>query len=439
MKIWWTASTLWRARREPGLAYRPLDEILAIQARRIQAIARHAYATVPFYREAMRRIGMEPGDVRSARDLAALPTVGRDELARAPGRFASTAMAEADGLDIRSSGTSGQARTIRWDAQGLFDSLVAERRQRAVLARFIGGEVGFRDAVIARAGGVRPQLQRFYAERLLPLPGIRPVRIELSAALPFADLLARLNAFRPDVIRGYGSQLGGLLRWIHEGGRPFAPPRAIVYGADAMPDADRRLIEQEMGVPVLSNYQAVEALRLAFQCEARRGFHLHLDHVAVRVVEASGREVGEGEAGELVVSTLTNRATVLLNYRLGDVVTRGPERCECGRTLPTLARIEGRADDAVRRPDGTPLHALAVITPLQAVAGVRQVQVVQEAVDAFLVRVVPGPPHPGVEASVAQALRDALGGGIAVRVERVDRIAPEAGGKVRAVISRVPA
>src|SRR5438445_3644682 len=112
----------------------------------------------------MRRIGMRPEDVRDAKDLEQLPTVGKEEVIRAPARFESTRMALADGLEIQSSGTTGQSRTIRWDTRALFEALVAGRRQRLALARFTGREGGYREAVINREGSVGSQIRRFYDE-----------------------------------------------------------------------------------------------------------------------------------------------------------------------------------------------------------------------------------------------------------------------------------
>jgi len=111
-------------------------------------------------------------------------------------------------------------------------------------------------------------------------------------------MLRRINEFRPDLLAGYGSHLGALLRWAWEQGRDLHRPRVIWYGADAMPPADRDLIEHRLGVPVLSTYQADEALRIGFQCERREGFHLSLDDVAVRVVRPDGRPAGPGEQGK---------------------------------------------------------------------------------------------------------------------------------------------
>ena len=50
-----------------------------------------------------------------------------------------------------------------------------------------------------------------------------------------------------------------------------------MYGGDGLPEAVRRLIEGDFGVAVFSAYQAIEALRIGFECEAHAGFHLNED------------------------------------------------------------------------------------------------------------------------------------------------------------------
>jgi phenylacetate-CoA ligase len=55
--------------------------------------------------------------------------------------------------------------------------------------------------------------------------------------------------------------------------------------------------------------------------------------------------VPDGQAGELVITTLTKEALPMLRYRTRDItqVTRAP--CACGRTHLRILRITGRSDD----------------------------------------------------------------------------------------------
>ncbi len=208
-----------------------------------------------------------------------------------------------------------------------------------------------------------------------------------------------------------------------------------------MAEADRSLIEQEFGIPVASTYQCAEALRIGFCCEQRRGFHLSLDAVAVRLVDDEGRDAPPGVPGHVVISNLTNRATVFLNYRLGDVAAFSQTPCACGRTLPVLEALLGRSDDLLWLSKGRPMHALAVMPPLQSVVGVHQVQVVQHALERFTVRAVskPGADEDAAAAGLIQALQSKVGSDAQVAVRWVDTIAPGSSLKVRAVISEMAA
>lgn len=436
-RVYWSASTFLKASAEGQLPYRPFDEILAMQNRRVRAMVAHAYATVPHYRDAMQDLGIRPGDLRSAAGLADLPLINGRDLANEPDRFYSSKYTASGTLTLHSSGTSGRAKAVRYDSAALFTALAHGHRQRAVMACFTGKRSGYREMSAIRPGSVSTQMRQFYESHLWVPRSIDLQRRILQLDLSFDEMVDRINAFQPEVLLGYGSQLGALLRWVWERGRELHRPRVIWYGADAMPDADRNMIESELGIPVISTYQADEALRIGFQCEQRKGFHLSLDDVAVRVVRRDGKAAGPGEEGEIVISNLSNRATVLLNYKLGDVVTMPTVPCSCGRTLPTIERIAGRADDLVMLSNGESRHSLFLLTPLQAVPGVVQIQLVQETVEhlSLIVVCAAGSDWQLIRNSLAEIVRGLLGQNMLVETTRVTVIPSEPGGKVRAVIS----
>jgi phenylacetate-coenzyme A ligase PaaK-like adenylate-forming protein len=49
------------------------DALLERQQRNIRRMVQHAYSTVPFYSEAMKRRGLTAADIRTADDLGSCP------------------------------------------------------------------------------------------------------------------------------------------------------------------------------------------------------------------------------------------------------------------------------------------------------------------------------------------------------------------------------
>ena len=381
---------------------------------------------------------LHPRDIRTAGDLSRLPVITPADLAHNPTRFKSTSFANGKSLRLASSGTSGYAKSISYDARALFLALAHGHRQRHVIAAFAGKTSGYREMRVARDSSVAFQIRSFYeANSWVP----HRFDLDRSRATPegdFASIIKRLNEVRPHVVHGWGGHIGAVFRHAARHRIEIHRPRCITYGAEPLPDADRHLIENDFGVPVVSTYQAAEALRIGFQCERRKGFHLSIDHTAVRVVDAAGVPVPPGGRGEVIISNLLNRATVLLNYRLGDIVTVSNNTCACGRTLPMIDTIDGRTGDYILLDGDRKVHAL-VVTPALRAEGVVQAQLVQDDLRHFTVRAVcaDGSDWHRIRGEIAEKLRALVGETSYITIERVDSLAPESNGKVKAVISRV--
>jgi phenylacetate-CoA ligase len=319
-------------------------------------------------------------------------------------------------------------------------ALAHGHRQRVVLSRLAGKTFGYRELTVERLNGTGSRLRQFYELHTL-IPGrIDFKRAFLEPSVSAESFVEAVNSFRPHVIRGYGSFLGEIFRQVYRRGLSLALPRIISYGGDGMEEKDRRLIEDIYKVPVVSSYQAVEALRIAYQCEQRSGFHVNLDHIALRIVDPKGDPMPANRIGEVVLSNLTNRATVLLNYKLGDLARWCEIPCGCGRTLPALQCIEGRANDLILLPDGRNVHSLIALPPLQAIPGIDRIQLVQQDRSSFFIRCVcsPGASWEAIRRQLDTAARLQLGHDIRLTVRKVETLPKEESGKVRALISNVP-
>ena len=163
----------------------------------------------------------------------------------------------------------------------------------------------------------------------------------------------------------------------------------------------------------------------------------------MEIVDEEGNPLSSGQEGRVLVTNLHSQAMPFIRYEMGDVGTRSDDDCPCGRGLPLLAQISGRATDVIRTSQGR--YIPGVVLPLNFFAslGVDQFQIVQDTYDKVTVRVVlnGGRSSDNRDHTIREIARhysDALGDGIAVEVDAVGEIKPTLSGKRRIVISHLP-
>jgi len=431
-----SASFAYHLRGQASFPFRPLESVHQARDRRVRRMIAHAYATVPHYREEMDRLGLRPGDLRTAADLTKLPLIERGQLQRDPERFLSTAEPPDRYLRLRSGGSSGAPLTIYHAAAAIIENAAHGERERSLATPLIGRRTGYREAEIDGPFSTAYDVRRFLDARTLAPPGVRIERQFISLLEPPEREAASLDAFRPDVLHGFGSALALLFAYYEASGPPVHLPRVVTTSSDVLPDAARRLIEERYGIPVFATYQAIEAFKIGFECSQHRGYHLNVDLYPVRIVDAQGQPAPDGETGEVVISNLVNRATVLLNYRLGDLASVSSEPCPCGRSLPLMPSLEGRSGEVIELPSGRFVHPQAVRTVFTGEEHVWQYQIIQRTPAHFAVAVVAaaGIDRAELGARVTATLIARLEEGVTVDVAFVDAIARTARGKVLPVI-----
>ncbi len=387
-----TAAFVARSRIERSLPFWTEERIRWLQERRLRAMVTHAYVSVPFYRDAMDRLRLTPDDIRTAEDLARMPLIGAEHLHAEPNAFVSERYKTRKTCVLYSTGTGGHGRRlVTWNTRAILRQLVYGERDRAVLSTLLGKRAGLCRLSLMPPGGAAGVVTDFHRSSVWIPSGLMRTHT-VSPALPYKEIVTRINEVQPDVVFSYGSFAEHFARYVLDHSIPLHLPKVWVYGADALTERGWKALEEGLGCIVHSTYQAVEAGRIGFLCEEHQGFHLNVDLCPVRIVDGEGRTVGPGKLGEVVVSNLYNYATVLLNYRLGDRATLASSPCACGRTLPRLERLEGRSSDVLHLSSGQEildislLHACA--DPLRHVL---QSQIIEEACGQFHWLVVPAP------------------------------------------------
>ena len=187
----------------------------------------------------------------------------------------------------------------------------------------------------------------------------------------------------------------------------------------------------------MSRLHSFETRRADWESSAwsRRSHHLNVDLFPIRILNSDRLEVPVGRTGQVVVSNLINRGTVLLNYMLGDLASRLPEPCGCGRKLLLLSHVEGRTTDWIRSASGRPIHPQSLRGFIRHVKGIRRYQLVQERPGHVRVVAVPAPEADREQIRsriVGEAQR--LQTPIDAEVEFSETLPRSEGGKVRTLI-----
>jgi len=397
------------------------------QERNIRRMVIHAYATVPFYTEAMKRLGLTPDDIRTEDDLATLPIVEKGALQRDPEYFLSRAVRREDCLALRSSGSSGVPKTIWHDPAAIFQNAAHGERDRAAIMKKIGRWTGYRETVIvAPIDSSQLAVQSFVRSNAVFPSRLRVQRQYLYLSDSPEENLRAMNEFRPDLLYAYGSYVEMLYRRYSRGGLAWHFPKAILFSSDRLSPPIRSLITKELGIPVFSVYGAAEVLKIGFECDEQTGYHVNSDLYPVRV-----------EAGQVVVSNLVNRATVLLNYRLGDLANWVGCPCPCGLALPLLSPPVGRIDDVIELGNGSVVHPSALREICLQHSHILQYQIRQVAASRFVVSLIAGQEadRPNLESAIRAGFQRRFGDGVTAEVRCVQELDRNPSGKTPTVIS----
>ena len=119
------------------------------------------------------------------------------------------------------------------------------------------------------------------------------------------------------------------------------------FGAEPLAPSLRKLFEEEYGIDTYQMYGATEVGDIAYECCEKKAWHL-CEEVIVEIVDPeTGRRLGPGELGEIVVTRL-NSIFFLFRFGTGDLSSIVDEQCPCGRTSQMLSGIAGRVGDAVK-------------------------------------------------------------------------------------------
>ncbi len=316
---------------------------------RFRQTVRWAATHCRFYRDAFRRRGIDPAQVRTPTDLGDFYTTPED-LATDPASFLSGEPA----IVFESSGTSGRNKQVYYSWREL------EQMGRMMAAGLYTMGVNRGDRV-ANAFDFSMWIPGLLTHNALMAAGVFSMAF---GKVDPTEVYRRLRSYRFNVVMGEPTWLIRLTELAEQHGA--VPLKMLIGGAEEMPrDAFAWMARVWPGVAVRMCYGSVElGGTLGYQpCAANDGYHVDDLDFYPEIVEPDA----EGY-GELVYTTLTRRLMPLIRYRSRDVSRWLPGRCACGLAGRRMSRLRGRRDEMVVASGGN-LYPLMFENILGRVAG----------------------------------------------------------------------
>ncbi|MDR1404686.1 MAG: phenylacetate--CoA ligase [Candidatus Methanoplasma sp.] len=191
-----------------------------------------------------------------------------------------------------------------------------------------------------------------------------------------------------------------------------------IIGSERWGDKMRQRIADDLGVELYDIYGLTEIYGpgIGISCDYRNGIHLWDDYLYFEVIDPkTGEVLPDGQAGELVITTLLKEGAPLIRYRTHDLTRIISGECPCGSRFPRIDIITGRTDDMVKV-KGTnifPAQFDSVLSGIRDIESEYQVMIDhlngKDIVTVFFETKVPEEQRPALEKEAARRLKDSIG------------------------------
>lgn len=317
------------------------QQIEKIQLDRLQETVKRIYEKVPYYKAKMDQVNMKPEDIKSLDDLSSLPFTVKDDL-RKNYPFGLFTVPKKDIVRVHaSSGTTGKPTVVGYTKKDLdtWTELIARIVSMAGADCTDVAQIAFGYGLFTGAFGLHYGLERIGATVVPMSSGNTEKQIMLMK-----DFGTTLLVSTPS----YALHIMEVAREMGIDPVNDLDVKLGLFGGEGSTEAMREQIQKGWGMFATENYGMSELIGpgVAGECEALRGLHINEDHFIPEIIDPkTGKVLPPGEKGELVITTITKEALPLIRYRTKDITRLMYEKCDCGRTLVRMAKIEGRSDD----------------------------------------------------------------------------------------------
>lgn len=319
------------------------DEMTALQTERLVKSVDYAYERVPLYKERFDEIGLKPDDIKELSDITKLPFTVKTDL-RDNYPYGLLAVPMSDIVRVHaSSGTSGKPTVVAYTKDDL--DMWSDCMARLIVAA--GGnkddvvQISFGYGLFTGALGLHQGFEKIGAAVVPASSGNTERQVMLLKDLGVTALVATPS---------YGLYIAEVMDKLGIS-KDEMKLRIGLFGSEASSPEMHAELQERLGLIPTDNYGLSEIIGpgVSGECLSKCGMHINEDHFYPEIVDPNTlKPVADGEWGELVLTTLTKQGMPMIRYRTKDITRLMRERCECGRTLVRMDKIQGRSDDMLK-------------------------------------------------------------------------------------------
>ncbi len=340
----------------------------------IQRVVKNAYENVPFYHKVFQAADISPSDIKTVADLNKIPMIRKTDLKKVAVTDLISKKKEISRLKkITTGGSTGKPFSMYLD---VYEE--AWRRAVNLRAKIVCGQkqrdrwITISDEYLGNHSSKLQRLLKFYVRSVIPVTLDRGLRFRM------------VQEINPQILDGFPSAIYLLAKDYEQyGGSPITPK--LVFGSGELVDHHTvEYIEKAFATTYLDQYGCTEVYRAAWQCNQKQGYHMDVDSVIMQFVDEAGNEVGPGEEGEIVYTSLFNYAFPIIRYNIEDVGIPSRERCSCGNILPLMDIIKGRANSFLVFPNHqiiSPFNFIEQLGAYRLEKEIEEYKVIQEKID----------------------------------------------------------
>ena len=124
-----------------------------------------------------------------------------------------------------------------------------------------------------------------------------------------------------------------------------------IIGSERWGEKMRTRIADELGIELYDIYGLTEIYGpgIGINCKYNTGMHYWDDYLYLEIIDPeTGKNVEDGQWGEIVITTLVKEGAPLIRFRTHDISRIIPGECPCGSRYPRIDAITGRSDDMIK-------------------------------------------------------------------------------------------